>query len=520
MAEKPFTPSLTGFDPPSKSAKSEARDALPTVDNPTPKEYKNAPKMGAGVTGGTNAPPMSVQQDPAFAVVSDKDNLNADSTSRVQVILRDIPLISIQHNWSLDAVAGALSSHMVGFFSESAQMADSILGDDRVQATLGSRIGGLFGSEIRFKPANDSAAAKEACEAWQEDWDTIGEIGPLVEMSAYSILLGFAGCQLAWDTTGDRWVPHLRPWHARYSYFNWSKRRYIAFSQDGDVTIQPGDGKWLLHTPFTAYRGWIRGAIRALAEPWIFRHFAIRDWARYTEIHGIPFRKLMVPAAGDRNQIDQFVSAMSQLGRETTVTCPQGVAEGQSYDVQLVEAKDTAWEAFPGLRDQCDMSIVLAILFQNLTTEVTGGSKAAMSGHMDIRQGGLAFDNKSWRVSIRNQVAKPWAYFNFGDSALAPWTDWDVRAKDDYAHNAAQFSAVGTGLEVLRRGGFQFKDPEKLSRWIGETFGLRGIPDMEIVEPVASGGSGAGGAGGPKPGAPTSNAGKSPANGAGNAPGK
>jgi len=89
------------------------------------------------------------------------------------------------------------------------------------------------------------------------------------------------------------------------------------------------------------------------------------------------------------------------------------------------------------------MSIVLAILFQNLTTEVTGGSQAAMSGHMDIRQGGLSFDNQSWRTTIHNQIAKPYACLNFGDPDLAPWTDWDVRAKDDYAHNAAQFSAVG-----------------------------------------------------------------------------
>jgi hypothetical protein len=169
------------------------------------------------------------------------------------------------------------------------------------------------------------------------------------------------------------------------------------------------------------------------------------------------------------------------------------------------------------------MSIVLAILFQNLTTEVTGGSQAAMSGHMDIRQGGLSFDNQSWRTTIHNQIAKPYAYLNFGDPDLAPWTDWDVRAKDDYAHNAAQFSAVGTAIEVLRRGGVQFDDEEELRKWCGETFGLRDMPKIKFVEPVASGGagaSGAGGAAGPKPGAPTSNAGKSPAKGAGNVPGK
>jgi len=114
-------------------------------------------------------PSITVQSDPAHAVVTDDQNLNGDTRARVQVVLRDIPLIAIQNNWQLPDVAGALASHMVGFFESSAQMADSILGDDRVQATLGSRIGGLFGSEIRFKAANDSAAAKEVLEAWQED---------------------------------------------------------------------------------------------------------------------------------------------------------------------------------------------------------------------------------------------------------------------------------------------------------------------------------------------------------------
>jgi len=69
----------------------------------------------------------------------------------------------------------------------------------------------------------------------------------------------------------------------------------------------------------------------------------------------------------------------------------------------------------------------------------------------------------------------------------------------------------------------QFDDEEELRKWCGETFGLRDMPKIKFVEPVASGGagaSGAGGAAGPKPGAPTSNAGKSPAKGAGNVPGK
>jgi len=61
-----------------------------------------------------------------------------------------------------------------------------------------------------------------------------------------------------------------------------------------------------------------------------------------------------------------------------------------------------------GLRDHCDMSIVLAILFQNLTTEVTGKSSRDV-GHMTfdkavvVRQSVVADD-------YPQPDAKPYAF--------------------------------------------------------------------------------------------------------------
>ncbi len=167
---------------------------------------------------------------------------------------------------------------------------------------------------------------------------------------------------------------------------------------------------------------------------------------------------------------------------------PQGVdgADGSGYDYGLVEATDRGWETFPGLIDRCDMAIILALLFQNLTTEVKGGSFAATSSHMDIRQSGLQGDDAAWKNTIYNQIARPFAYLNFGDADLAPWTSRDVASRDDQSGSAQQFQAFGSAVEVLSRGGIKFKDPDQLKAFAAKHFGLDNMPDFDISDPASS----------------------------------
>ncbi len=433
--------------------------------------------------------------DPAFQTYSDPLTLG-NAVARAKLVYRDIPLVTIQNSWTPQGVVAALTSHMSGIFELSAQLVDSMLGDDRVQATLGSRTSGLFGSEVKHASSNvarvrGSDAAKECRDAWEEWWPSFADGWSLPTSHEQAIFMGFAQAQLIWDTTGPVWGPRLRPWHPRFSYYNWDVRRFVAITMDGALPIYPGDGKWLLHAPYGCDRGWIRGAVRAVAEPWLIRHYAIRDWARFSEVHGMPIRKAIVPASSAVDERNLFEAQVSSLGSETSILLPQGMDAkngGTSYDLQLLEATDTAWEAFPGLRDHCDMAIVLALLFQNLTTEVKGGSFAAASSHMDIRQGGIRNDNAAWRSTLYSQVIRPFALFNFGDADLAPTTDWDVRARADYEGNARQFQAFGTAIEVLRRGGVKFLDTTAVRKFARETFGLDKMPDFDITDPVASGG--------------------------------
>lgn len=431
------------------------------------------------------------RDDPAFQPPGDP--MAGTKPKDVRIVYRDIPLVTSLTSWTVDLIRQALITHMYGIYELSGQLVDAIFGDDRVQATLGSRISGLFGREVRFRPADDSMAAREVCDAWVKAWPTLATAAAMTELQAYSIFMGWMPSQITWGTQhGIDYCPYLRPWHPRYTYYHWDLRQYIALSQDGELPILGGNGKWLLHAPYGHYRGWIRGAVRATAYPWLMRHWALRDWARFSEVHGMPIKKGITPASADQQQRDAYEAALSQLATETTLLVTQGNDGANHYDFELVEAKDTAWESFPGLRDHCDMAIVLALMFQNLTTEVKGGSFAATTAHMDIRQGGIQYDNAAWRWTIHQQIARPFAWLNFGDAELAPITDWDVTPREEYEHNAKQFNQFGVAIKDLRAGGVEFVDTEALRTFCREKFGLDGLPDFIIKDPPAPAGGGFG----------------------------
>ena len=402
------------------------------------------------------------------------------------VVWREIPLTTISTSWGVASVRQALTSLVTGLFDWPAQLWDSIIGDDRVQATIGSRTGGLLGRPVKFE-ASDLDADHQVFDAWQQAWPTIAAEPIMSELQRWTIGMGFGIAQIMWDTTQPVWVPHVRPWHPRYSYYHWMMRRYIAITMDGQVPVIPGDGKWILHAPHGDYRGWMRGSVRAIAQPWLVRQFALRDWARWSERHGMPIYLAKIPAAGDPVAADAFAKSLATLGQESVVKLPQGVEAQFSYDMDLLEAKDPGWQGFQQLINQCDMSIVLTLMYQNLTTEMKEGSFAAARVHADIRQSALEADARALSHTIYQQLARPFAAYNFGDPNLAPRTDWDVTPVEDSLAQANTLDRVADAILKMGKGGKGIKH-------LGELFERFNIPltdkDIEEIAPIASGGLG------------------------------
>lgn len=425
-------------------------------------------------------------KDPAFA---NTGGINKRTDSRL--VYRDIPIIGTTTTWTPAQIRNALYAHTLGIFEMSGQLVDQIIADDRVTATLNSRLTGLFGRDVRFEAANDSRAAKEVLDAWQDKaWPHLTADGALYQIGAYQNLFGWWPAQEIWNTDGPLWLPRLDPWHARYTYYNWDVRKYIALTQDGQITIFPGDGKWFLLAPRGQYRAWMWGTIRPVAIPWLGRQWALRDMQNFSEIYGSPTRIGWTPAAADPAERDQFQAQLSNLGANTTLLLPRGVDKDMGYGYELVSVGPADWSIFAGVADRCDMHITLAILMQNLTTEVKGGSFAATESHMDIRQGGIEADNQAWKAALRAQVARPFAAYNFGDAELAPSTYWDVTSRDEQSARAAKMYSLGQSTQIFRQAGWEFESPEAFGDFATNELGIK-LPPMVKVEPDNGAGGGA-----------------------------
>ena len=187
--------------------------------------------------------------------------------------------------------------------------------------------------------------------------------------------------------------------------------------------------------------------------------------------------------SADATERSDFVQAVANRGSEATLLIGKGVDKDSSYDYRLVEATDDSWPGFPGLRSTSDTAIVLALMFQNLTTEVTEGALASTSAHMDIRDAGIQDDNNAWRTTLHDQVLRPFAFFNYGDPDLAPWVERDVASRAQYDANAKKLQAFGTFLQASSAAGIKFLFPEQLQKYAAEKLGLDGLPDFTINDP-------------------------------------
>jgi len=417
-----------------------------------------------------------------------------ESTIRqtAQLLYREIPIVTTATSWSVFQVRAALERLTVGLFDEPSQLVDSVIGDSRVQAAMSSRTGGLLGRPVDIsvpKKFRDSDAAKECRDAFEDAWDEIGGEQVLADVERWGTMLGLSPAQLLWDLDGPYAIPHITPWHPRYTYWHWTYRKLIATTLDGQVPVTAGDGHWFNHCPYGEYRGWMRGAVRAIGPWWLARNYALRDWARYSERHGMPIILGLTPAAAKAEDINRFRGDLQQLGQDSVVQLPQGEKPEQSYNLKYLEAMDKSHEGFGMLIAKCDAEITLALMSQNLTTEVKEGSFAAARVHADVRQSLLEADARALGHTIYMQVARPFAALNFGNADLAPRVTWDVKPYEDDETAAKTFLAFAEAIQMLARGGKGIDKLEGLARKFGINLGASKFVD---ITPIGTGGAGAG----------------------------
>jgi phage gp29-like protein len=370
-------------------------------------------------------------------------------------------------------VDGILRAHDYGLFQGSASLVDEMMTDDRIQAVTEKRSDSLLSCDIEFEAADDSDKAREVRDliGGTNDahglWRRIAPPADMKQLLQWGWFLRFAVAELVWtyDKTLDLQMPRIVWWHPAHARWDWEKRRFLLRTDGFQDVVLPdlaenshGDGKWFQWLPDGGQYGWRRGLVRSLAHKYIVRQWNDVDWARFNERHGLPVGKAKVPTLAGREEDEaKFFNQVSNLGSETSLLLPQGEGPGQSYDFEWAELQGRNWETFQALKKDLGDEIAIALLGQNLTTQVDGGSFAAAKAHEGVELRLLARDAEISHA-IYDQVLSWFCLHNFGDAALAPRMVIKVVPEEDEAAEVAKDEGVGRVVLGCQMAGIQLDE--------------------------------------------------------------
>lgn len=400
--------------------------------------------------------------------------------------LRELPTYTVggfSTRWQL---AAAIQQHEMGQFQLSADLCEVMSRDDRCSAVERTRIQGLLGLELDFESAKGGTkrvkdkVAKDA----KASWSQMLPPAQAYQWVRWGLYLGIGIGQNVVDTTSipGKWIPRVRVWHPRFCRWDWTSRSYRLTTEQGEIELLPDDPEWCLFLPYGYERGWMGALARNLHLAWNFRQWTIRDWGRWSEVHGQPIKAAIVPEAAEAEDIERFGKEVANLGNESTIRVRDG-GDGRKFDVQFREPVGRAFDSFDLQLAWADRSIGICILGHNLTTEVSGGSFAAARVGDDVRSDIRASDAIVVQDAMRDGILKRWAKWNYGDPELAPYPHFNVEPAKDLKNAADTMTSVATSITALRNAGANPNVEEILEEFAIPNLGP--LDDQELADAEA-----------------------------------
>lgn len=351
--------------------------------------------------------------------------------------------IQVQHAYDgYPEVDDALQALEQGQFQQASLLSDAVYTDDRVSGVLSTRANALFGLPMSFKyQGQDDGEKAQPGEGEGVDpatelkqlvrdrveklWAQIFPTAALKEQAVWGWLLNAGLGELVWTwTAAGEFLPTLKTWSSQFLYWRWDTRSYWLIHEGGQTEVRPGDGKWVLFSPFGHNHGWLRGLIRSLGKLWLDRVFARRDWMRANEKYSLGLIKAFMPADGSAPDKQSFTNAVRNVASETSIACP--TTPTGKFDLEMMKTDPmTGAENFERTFKNLDSCIAICVLGQNLTTDIGGsGSRAAAQVHDSVRGDVLKADVEVMSSMLATQVLSPFVRLNYEADARALGLDW------------------------------------------------------------------------------------------------
>jgi hypothetical protein len=319
-------------------------------------------------------------------------------------------------NEAIDADAG----RVVSIYSEAetgriARLIDLYKGtrviDGRLNSVSNARVLSIVGRPIVWKAPRGfetDAEVVDSAAKLTRLWDSQRRMTKVIGHLAHAVLEGPALGELHYeDDARTGWVTaRIEPVRSNRLMYVDEKPHFLQDSNDRDgIPLADAPEKWIFHQPGAgaADYPWRLGALRTRIIPSTIKRFTLRAWISLLERWGQPqiaafYDPDMNPGGTGDDPATLITDALKIMGVDWRAAFPKGT-EITPIPVSVSDALHKTFIDAQNVED------AIAILGQNLTTEVTGGSFAATAAHRRVSHDILAAD---W-AELAETITDDWA---------------------------------------------------------------------------------------------------------------
>ncbi|MHB8067453.1 MAG: phage portal protein family protein [Desulfobaccales bacterium] len=242
---------------------------------------------------------------------------------------------------------------------------------------------------------------------------------------------GFALAEIIWEVAGAQ---------ARAVELRWIPQKRVTFVTDLKPRLLTPEAPWqgvepppwkVIYHRFKARSGHAprAGVLRVVAWMYLLKNYALKDWAGFNEVFGMPLRLGKYDPTASAADREALIRAIRSLGSDAA-----GVIS-KSTEIEFVEAASrlSGTNPYQVLAEFCNREMSKAILGQTLTTDTAGatGTYSAARVHAEVRRDLVEADAQMLAVTLREQLLRPLVGFNFGWDRPCPWFRFKLTEEED-----------------------------------------------------------------------------------------
>lgn len=332
-------------------------------------------------------------------------------------------------------VADVLRRAAMGDAHDFLLAADDIREKDlHYRAVLQTRTLAVAGLPIVIQPCDDSDQAKRVVDLVQTALADI-DLSVIVAHLMDAVAKGYAVAEIIWDTADSIWRPReIIPREAHWFRFDVETGRMLRLVDDSMEGAEIPPYRMICHVPpLAAGIPLLGGLARSALWAWVFKSYAMRDWARFVELFGQPIRVGKYHQGASPDDVAVLKQAAFSLGSDAAAVIPQEMA------LELIESgsQSASADLYHKLIDYLDRQVSKAVLGQTMTTD-DGSSLAQARVHNEVRLDLLRADAMAITATLTRDLLTPIVRLNMGDAAPLPRCRLVVDEPEDLAALADQ----------------------------------------------------------------------------------